>query len=337
MDQGIKTPALGGFSALPANGTAAAERRTGVEIEFGGLPPEEAATIVAQVLGGELHETSPATWELTATQIGAVKVYLDTAMAPEDHSWLAEIGVVLGAKVIPMEIVTEPIAASELKALDRLIDALRALGGKGSRASLIYGFGLHLNPALADPDGGMDLPKIATAYALLEQWLRLRDPVDVSRRLLPFVEPFPDAFVQELAHGKGGLDLAATFDAIDDHIVSRNHGLDLLPAYAALAPERFQSHPAAKTNVSARPAYHYRLPETRLGVASWSLHYEWTRWQLIEAVAADRPTLEALSDIWLQQHNAALPSEGAFAAAVGATLGERAQMAPDGGPAGQRA
>ena len=309
-----------------------APRRVGVEIEFGALSPEEAAHVAAAALGGTAAQLSAGEWRLEGSALGDLKIYLDTAFRPEGRDKAAEAGVALARQVVPIEIVTGPLAQADLPRADALAAALAASGAEGSRAHLLHGFGLHLNVALADPQGGRDMPRIARAFALLEPWLRARDPLDMSRRVLPFTQPFPAAFADAVAGLAPGAPPAALFDLIDTHLEHRNHGLDLLPAYAHVAPARFARHPAAGSPVSARPAYHFRMPESRVDERGWSLANDWRRWVLVERVAADEALAARLAEL-----RAAAPArpalfEGQAAVdAVTEALGPLADLAPEGG------
>lgn len=307
-----------------------APRRVGVELEFGALPPERAALIAGDVLGGGLTRLSAGEWRLHDSALGTVKIYLDTALRPEGSDAAAEAGVALARQVVPIEIVTEPVAQADLARLDALVAALAAAGAEGSRAHMLHGFGLHLNIALADPESGRDMPRIARAFALLEPWLRARDPLDMSRRVLPFTQPFPRAFGDALARLAPDAAPEALFDLIDAHLDSRNHGLDLLPAYAHLAPGRFARHAAAGGPVSARPAYHFRMPESRIDETGWSLGYDWRRWVLVERVAADDALGAKLADLRANQPAwPALFDGRATVDAVTAALGPLADLAPE--------
>ena len=67
----------------------------------------------------------------------------------------------------------------------------------------------------------------------------------------------------------------------------------MLPVFAHLDPERVESAlPGA--SISARPTLHYRLPDSRVGEADWSLVQEWRRWLQIAALATNPGRLEAL-------------------------------------------
>jgi hypothetical protein len=176
------------------------------------------------------------------------------------------------------------------------------------------------------------MPRIARAYALMEPWLRARDPLDMSRRVLPFTQPFPRPFADAVAGLAPDAPPAALFELIDAHIVTRNHGLDLLPAYAHVAPERFARHVAAAGPVSARPAYHFRMPESRIDEPGWSLAYDWRRWILVERVAADAELAARLAARRTQDRfRSGLFDNGEAVDAVTAELGPLADLAPEGG------
>jgi len=309
-----------------------APRKVGVELEFGALPPERAALVAAESLGGRLRQISAGEWRLEDSALGALKIYLDTAFRPGGSDKASEAGVALARQVVPIEIVTEPVAQADLPRLQQLVAALAASGAEGSRSHVLHGFGLHLNVALADPSGGRDLPRIARAFALLEPWLRARDPLDMSRRVLPFTQPFPRPFAEAAAGLRPDAPPEALFDLIDAHLDSRNHGLDLLPAYAHVAPARFARHPAAGGPVSARPAYHFRMPESRIDEADWSLSHDWRRWVLVERAAADDAVTARLAALVEREPAWHGLFEGRQAEAeVTDALGPLATLAPDRG------
>ena len=323
------------FPTLPdIVGRAGGARRVGIEIEFGGMDDSRAAGVVRGSLGGTAKPLSAGEWRIDGTALGTVQLYLDTALRPDSTSRAAERAVDLARSVVPLEIVTEPIPQGDLPRVERLLTALAEAGAHGSAERLAYGFGLHLNVALADPEGGADLPRGALAFAMLEPWLRARDPLDISRRVLPFTAPFPPAFADALARHGAGLTLPDLLDALDRHVTDRNHGLDLLPAYAHLAPDRFARRDARAGAVAARPAYHYRMPETRIGTPGWSLSYEWRRWVLVERVAADDALLDRLSALRPDLRDLPLlPAPQGWQDKVTKALGPLAALAPEGGPA----
>ena len=290
------------FAPLPRPRTAAGDlRRTGVEIELAGLTEAEAARIAQGVLGGEIRERDAHRLDLEGSAIGGLKIYLDTRFRDREGA-LARIGLDMARAVVPIEIVTKPLAPEDLPRLDRLRAALREAGAEGSGKGALYGFGLHLNPEIAGPELADLLPTL-TAYALLEDWLRLGDPMDPSRRLLPFSDPYPRAFVDALVTRPPG-SLAALIDLYLEHSPTRNRGLDMLPAFAHLDPDRV-ARVLTDAAISARPTWHYRLPDSRIDAETWSIAYEWNRWALVERVGADPVLLAALGSEW-RDHRAGL-------------------------------
>ena len=292
------------FRPLPDHaGQSSAGRKTGIEIEFAGLSVEGAAQVVQQLWGGRLAPLNDRDLKLSGGQFGDVKVELDISL---QKKWAEDLAAQALGGLVPVEIVTAPLAYADLPQADRLVAALRKAGALGTRARLAYGFGLHLNPELPGPDGA-GLVEVARAYALLEPWLRQSDPIDPARRVLPFVDPWPQALTDALAQVEHWTidQFAQTYVA---HAPSRNYGLDMLPALQHLRPDALGAVPDAHLK-GGRPTFHYRLPEARLDEAGWSIAYEWNRWCLIEAVAANATVLQELAHHW-QDHRAAFVPRG---------------------------
>ncbi len=285
------------FHPLPVAGKAGGggPRCVGVEIEFAGLDEEATADLIQSELGGEKEAAGRMEWRVTGSELGEVSVLRDSAYRKLD-SPLAEKSLRLAGALVPVEIVTAPLDPVALPRLARLVDALVAAGAYGSQAGVFLGYGLHLNVEVAG-ERAADILPIVRAYGWLEDWLRQVNPIDSSRRILPFVDPWPRGFLDALAdptlHSTSGL-----IDAYLGHSPSRNRGLDLLPLFRHLDPDRLSDYGEAGGTVAARPAFHYRLPDSRLGDPQWSLAFEWNRWQLVERVAADGDLLSALGHEW---------------------------------------
>ena len=84
---------------------------------------------------------------------------------------------------------------------------------------------------------------------------------------------------------------------MSSHLNGRNYGLDLLPILKARDPDVFAAMFGAGAS-GARPAFHFRLPDCRLGEPGWRITDEWDRWWLVEALAADEPRFDALFQAW---------------------------------------
>ncbi|WP_445010451.1 amidoligase family protein [Vreelandella stevensii] len=291
-------------------------RRVGVEIEFAGLPPRETAEVVQALFGGELNVVSPHRLQVADTRWGDFDIELDTQYAHPDQSLLDEqqgndsewarqqhqrrlefhqktrelIGDMVTG-LVPTEIVCPPIPWEELDSLDTLFDTLREKGAKGTDASLLYGFGLHLNPEIERGEVEYLLAMLR-AYLLLASWLRQEIKVDITREMLPHANPFPKEYARKVLDLRYQPDLD-TF--IDDYLAdnpTRNRELDLLPLFAHLRPE----HPHALLHgklTKPRPTFHYRLPNAQLSQPGWGSVMEWNRWVEVEKLAHDSDVLHA--------------------------------------------
>jgi len=309
---------LAGFAPLPHPLNAEGKpRRVGVEIELGGISEAGVARLCADVLGGEAVQQDSHIWAVKGSDIGDVEVYLDIFLRNATKTRLRDLALDLGREVVPVEIVTEPLLMDGLARLDALREALRDAGARGSGAGLLFGFGVHFNIEVAS-EADADTVRPLLAYALIEDWLRASCPIDEARRLLPFTDPYPTEFVRALiAAGLGATrsDLTGLYLA---YTPSRNRGLDMLPLLAHFDPDRIAA--AIEDKTSARPTFHFRLPDCRIDEGDWSLAGEWRRWVLVERVAGDSALLRRLSDAWEDDHGLLTLSRQSWAARAGRIL-----------------
>lgn len=289
-------------------------RRVGVEIEFAGLPPRDTAQIVRDTFEGELDVVSPHRLQVKNTSWGNFDIELDTQYAHPDSSVLEddarldsewarqqhEMRVEFHRKtreligdmvtgLVPTEIVCPPVPWDALPALDRLFEALREHGAKGTDASLLYGFGLHLNPEAATLDTDY-LLSVLRAYVLLAPWLREEINVDITREVLPHANPFPKEYALKILDASYQPDLTTLIDDYLHHNPTRNRELDMLPLFAHCCPD----HPHKLLHnklTKPRPTFHYRLPNAQLSEPKWGSVTEWNRWVEVENLAADRAAL----------------------------------------------
>ncbi len=308
------------FAPLPVPRNADGdERLTGVEIELGGLDEARVAALAAEHLGGRVQRVGGTEWRVRGTRIGDLKIYLDTVLRKARAGVFREAALALGREVIPVEIVTPPLTRASLSALDDFRDTLRRAGALGSSARFLFGFGVHLNVEVAAETPDAILHPLL-AYALIEDWLREDRPIDESRHLLPFTDPYPTRFVRGLIASGRDVELDAVIDLYLNETPSRNRGLDMLPIFAHLRPEKVARVLGPDSAVSARPAFHFRLPDCRIDDADWSLAQEWRRWLLVEQVAGNAPLLDALSHRWQAEHGAVTLFRSHWAEAAGAVL-----------------
>ena len=309
---------MSGFVPLPQPLNAeGAPRRVGVELELGGLPEGAAARLCAQVLGGRAEQRDSHVWQVSGTEIGTLEVYLDIFLRKAQKSRLRDLALDLGREVVPVEIVTEPLDMEGLARLEDLRARLREAGALGSGAGWFFGFGVHLNVEIASTRDA-DTVRPLLAYALIEDWLRSAHPIDESRRLLPFTDPYPTEFVRALIQAGPGAARAEVIGLYLEHTPSRNRGLDMLPIFAHFEPERIAAAISDKT--SARPTFHFRLPDCRIDEGGWRLADEWRRWVMVERVAGDAALLRRLSDAWEDDHGLVTLSRQHWAARAGRIL-----------------
>lgn len=289
------------FRALPRSTDSDGNPRlTGVEIEFSGLDADRVAEIATETLGGSAEQQDDHAWQVTGSRIGKLDIYLDTALRYADSSPIKRIGLDIGKEVIPIEIVSEPLDLDGLAALDELRAALRVAGAEGTRSGLAYGFGVHLNPSIASADGP-GIFNVLLAYGLIEPWMREAHPIDFSRRILPFTDPYPTKLIDRLCE-EGFVGPERAMEIYLETAQSRNYGLDMLPIFAWMDEDKVKAALGDDSAVSARPAFHFRLPDCRIDEEDWSLRHEWDRWRLVERVATHEGLLARLMREWERMH-----------------------------------
>lgn len=273
--------------------------RIGFEIEFTGLETHEAAELVQRALGGDLAYEGRHGATLRTETAGAFRFELDTRYAkPADDPQLIdqvldaadarEQAADLLASVVPVEMITDPLPRDQIGALEQAVAALRNAGGEGTRSHPISAFGMHLNAELSPLEAGPAL-RIAAMYAFVEKWLRRELEIDIARRITPFVDPYPRGYLNyllEVFAGGFAPPLSGFIAAYGQWNPTRNRGLDLWPILGALdidAAERALGAPVK----NPRPAFHYRLPDSKLADPDWSPRQDVALWDAIARAAAD--------------------------------------------------
>ena len=280
-------------------------RRVGVEVEFHGLDSRAAAELVRGLYGGRIESVDAHCHRVADSRLGAFTVELDTSYAHADEAGPDAAGLAdrLKARLasaaggviglwMPTEIGAPPVPHDRLAELQPLLDRLREGGAAGTRASLLYAFGLQLNVEIAAREAGY-VTRHLRAYLLLSDWLRSEIRVDPTRRALPYVDPFPRRYALKVVNPDYDPDLGTL---IDDYLAdnpTRNRELDLLPLFADLDSERLRRQVAGDAvKVKPRPTFHYRLPNSLVDDPDWGgVAEEWNRWVRVEQLAADERLL----------------------------------------------
>ncbi|NYZ14658.1 amidoligase family protein [Azospirillum sp. RWY-5-1] len=282
-------------------------RRVGVELEFADLDAPGAASVVRGLFGGEIVVKDPHRCKVRDTVLGDFTVELDMRAAhPEEaaengapaksgeavKNGLRRLWGNIGSLVMPFEIAAPPIPFDRLGELDRLVTALREAGARGTHASPLFAFGMHLNPEVAEETADYALDHLK-AFLILAAWLRGAIKVDATRRLSGFIASFPPHYAAKVVDPAYRPEMEGLVtDYLTDN-PSRNRELDLFPLFAKLAPDILFAR-VSDPHVRARPTFHYRLPNALVGDPAWTLAEDWNRWVAVERLAADRDRLDGL-------------------------------------------
>ncbi len=291
-----------------------AERRIGFELEYAGVQPEQALASIQAEYGGDIRQSTEFEYEVRGTELGNFRLELDADYFKQkareeekDNSsddgkdwqrWSKDLLSAAAQLVVPWEIVTDPIPLSCLHRLDPLCAELRANGALGTRHSVLYAFGVHLNPELPDLTAETVLGYLR-AYFCLYDWLHERETVDMTRKITPYIDPFPKQYVLRVIAEGYQPDRSGLIDDYLQHNPTRNRSLDMLPLFAYLDKQRVLDA-VDDPRIKPRPTLHYRLPNSDVDRSGWSLLSPWRDWLQVEFLAADSDRLRAVCDAFME-------------------------------------
>ncbi|WP_417765198.1 amidoligase family protein [Spongiibacter tropicus] len=281
------------------------ERRLGVEIEFTGMDMPEIAQCITEQFGGEIQRGSEYEYTVANTEFGDFGIELDSAyikrlgrereeagQASEFEELTESLVGLVARQLVPFEIVAPPVEISQLWRLEDLFLMLRKEGAEGTQASAKNAFGLQLNPEMPDCEADTILNYLR-AFLCLYEWLIWRSPVDFSRRLTSYTDPFKREYLRHVLAPDYQPDIGTLIDDYIHFNPTRNRALDLLPLFAHVDEERLRAK-IDDPRVKARPTLHYRLPNSLIGDPQWGLIHPWRDWLQVEALAADTTRLNAV-------------------------------------------
>jgi hypothetical protein len=278
-------------------------RRAGIELELGHLSLEITLEIVQRSVGGRVTVDSAAQGGVIETAFGKFGVEVDSralkeraylrplesvGVDPESAvAQLIESSVVRVAReIIPIEVVTPPIPWDRLHELDSLWVQLRAAGAEDTRSSIRYAFGMHLNPEAPDFEVKTILSYLQ-AFLLLEPWLSEVMQIDLSRRIAPYIRPFPAAYRQLIVRPDYVPDWQTFVDDYVEHNPTRNRPLDLMPLFVHATDFDLSAKVEDWALVKSRPTFHYRLPNSEIQQPGWTPAIDWNRWVIVERLACE--------------------------------------------------
>ncbi len=284
-------------------------RKIGFEIEFAGVEIEQVAKFIATTFGGEHVRESRFFHKVTDTAIGDFKVEMDAAILKDKlyEKYLKKLGIDLGgllesvgledalakiaSTVVPFELAIPPIPLTELHEVEKIRAGLQKSKARGTEASLVYAFGLHINPETPARDV-QTLLNFMRAFLLLYIWIFKKSEIDLSRRLTPFIDEFPEDYVRLILEPAYAPDFEKLVADYLEHNPTRNRPLDMLPLFADIDEsimERLEWE-----IVRPRPTFHYRLPNCLVDDPEWQISSEWNYWVEVERLA-DAP--DAISEL----------------------------------------
>jgi len=290
-------------------------RKVGLELEFAGIELEKAAQIIQDIYGGLLRKEHRYHYKVVDSKLGDFRVELDAKilrkMAKQNvfgklgfdlneisfQKSIEDMVDKLAMAVVPIEVVMPPVPIQQLNELEMLRKKLQYSRAEGTRTSLVHAFGMHMN--IESPDLEVaTLLKYLRAFIIVYPWLLETLDIDISRRISPFIDPFPQKYVQKILdsdYSPGQRQFI--IDYIEDN-PTRNRPVDMMPILGLLNEELIQPVLEGEKN-SPRPAFHYRLPNSRINDPEWRFEEEWKMWLVVEQLATDKEMLRKLSRLYL--------------------------------------
>ncbi len=308
----LNPPTLINFEGQP--------RRVGIELEFTGLELDAIADLIIEQFGGYKKPVNPYLCYVEDTRFGRFSVEIDAQLLKEMviQGYLENLGITkaedvkfrgaidkllkeVAESVVPYEVCSPPIPIAEIPTIEILKNELRQAGAKGTEDSIIYAFGLQLNPEVPSLETESILAHLR-AFLLSYPWLKQEMGIDFTRQLTPYVNAFAKRFTRKVLDP----DYAPSMEAfIEDYLYynpTRNRALDLLPLFAYINQEQVRSA-VDDALIKARPTFHYRLPNSKVSLKSWRIIQEWNYWVQVENLASDPEGLKKLSREYLAYLN----------------------------------
>lgn len=307
------------FQMPPVVRGASGDKRTvGFELEFAGVEIDTVADLLADLFDGHHTEENRFVHRVGGGRYGEFTVELDSSVLKDKtyEKHLRGVGINLhemairpgvedllarvASAMVPIEIVTPPLPIDELNAVERIREALYQRHARGTDSNVFYAFGLHINPDVPGADVTTIL-RLLRAYILLHDWIVRRTRPDLSRRVTPFINRFPDEYTEMVAGPSYEPDMQRMIDDYLEHNPTRNRALDLLPLLAWVDRDRVLAAADEPKLIKPRPTAHYRLPNCRVDDPEWSVAEEWNLWVEVERLAANPDKLARMAEVYLKE------------------------------------
>jgi hypothetical protein len=295
-------------------------RTVGFALEYTNVSIEVSARLVQELYGGTIHKVNRFKQEVTGTELGDFTIEFDLTLLTEKRykkvfetfnlrledvrignvtleDELEETLSSLIGKVFPNEIACPPIPCTQLEQIEKLREALYRLHAKGTQSFLTNAFGTHINVEAPDLETDTLLAYLR-AFLLLYPWLLEEGRTDFARKMSPFIDPYPEAYIDLVLNPAYKPDLITFTQDYHTYNPDRNRPLDLYPLLAFLQEDMVARYPKLG-KVKPRNAFHYRLPNSSIAQYDWTLAQEWNNWVWLEELAGNREKIAQLSEEYL--------------------------------------
>jgi hypothetical protein len=192
--------------------------RTGIEVEFAGMTPEKAASVVARAIGGKIvKRTTPIKTTVDRILADGTKVYKEALMTHYiiEGSRIGEVDLKpennqtsdfedLDLSKVIVELVTEPIRYSQIPDLQRALNALRAAGATGTSPTTAVSAQVNAEIAEGGYEKAISQNNIDSVVNLLRAYMKpehrkmIREHLRAPEIRQPFVGDYSPGFMTKL-------------------------------------------------------------------------------------------------------------------------------------------
>jgi len=291
-------------------------RKVGFELEYSSLTLKTSAALVVKELGnGHIEMINPYHYKVKDTLYGDFTLVLDFQFLIKHGlgTWLHKVGldqvlneeIILGIEefiatlsetVVPYEISTSPLALKDLDVIERIKDIFRKHGAMGTKADPFYACGFHVNPEASSLEVEEIIDTLRAFFLLYDYLIEWLHP-DMKRRIAPYIDPYEESYIMKVLDPSYAPTMAVFIDDYITYNPTRNRALDLLPLLTWINRDRVMGV-LGDEKISARPTYHYRLPDSKVDEPLWHTYNAWNSWVLVEALACDKKTLQQMSETY---------------------------------------
>lgn len=275
-------------------------RKIGIELEFYGITPERAAELVKKEIGGSTEKVHNDLFKVKSaygtfqieTDAELIKKLSEASEKNKNENKSDIDGVVVSAikiisnEIVPSELVTPPLKIEDMSLVTDLQDVFLKEGAQGTTESFRFAFAAQLNPEVESLEVDYIL-NILKSFILLSDWLKSQIGMNITRKLTSFASDFPEAYCKKIFTADYSPSLEEFIDDYLEDNPTRNRGLDLLPLFAFIDRQKVDSV-VGDERVKSRPTFHYRLPNSQIGLRSWNIEVEWSRWLVIEKLSKNK-------------------------------------------------